>query len=314
MSKKIKSGEKRTSAATTSLSVILILFVAAMNGVSAVFFFYRAGGVLAERALLFSVLSCVLIAAVAVSGSVFCILKKEVLYRLALVGEIFLFFVLLVFCVITVTGVKDKISSIEELRDFVSSFGANAVLISLVFQILQVVVLPVPGFVAIGATVALFGPFKGSIISLIGILIGSFTAFFIGRGFGYKTASWLVGEKSLDKALAAVKGKDKAVLTVMFVFPFFPDDVLCFAAGLSTMSTAYFSVMIVIARALAVFGTAYSVNGSIIPYDTWWGILLWALVFVAVGAASYFIYKKGDAIERFFSQKFGKRKPKNEKS
>ena len=39
-------------------------------------------------------------------------------------------------------------------------------------------------------------------------------------------------------------------------------------------------------------------------------ILLWALVFALVGVVSYLIYKKGDAIERFFTQKFKKVKKK----
>ena len=94
----------------------------------------------------------------------------------------------------------------------------------------------------------------------------------------------------------------------MFLFPFFPDDVLCFVAGLSSMSVPYYIVMITITRIINIVVSAYSVNGSIIPYNTWWGILLWIAVFILVAALCYVIYKHGDKIENFFKSKFSKRK------
>ena len=174
--------------------------------------------------------------------------------------------------------------------------------------------LPIPGFITIGAGVALFGPFYGSIYSIIGIVSASIVAFFIGRVFGYKVASWLVGEESLKKGLQLVKGKDTVILTFMFLFPFFPDDVLCFVAGLSSMSVGYYLVMITITRTINVVVSSYSINGSIIPYDTWWGILIWVAIFVIVGAACYLIYKKGDKIEAWFKNLFKKKKTKDGKN
>ena len=90
----------------------------------------------------------------------------------------------------------------------------------------------------------------------------------------------------------------------MFLLPMFPDDVLCFVAGLSTMSWPYFTVMILITRALGIVMTSYSLNGSIIPYNTWWGLLCWALIGVAVIVLFIFLYRKGDKIERWVIEKF----------
>ena len=163
---------------------------------------------------------------------------------------------------------------------------------------LQVVILPIPGFIAVGTGVALFGPLKTSIYALIGILLGSFVAFFIGRVLGYKVVKWIVGKDTLDKWLKSVKNKDKLVLTFMFLFPFFPDDVLCFIAGLSSMSTAYFFVMITLCRIISVVVASYSINGNIIPYTTWWGIALWILVFFVTVLITVYLYKNGDKIEK----------------
>ena len=110
--------------------------------------------------------------------------------------------------------------------------------------------------------------------------------------------------EDLKKAMNAVKGKDKVILTFMFLFPFFPDDILCFVAGITTMSKTFFIVMIILTRIISVFASSYSMNNSIIPYDTWWGILVWILFFAFAFAVMVVLYKKGDKIEsKFFTKK-----------
>lgn len=241
--------------------------------------------------------------------SVVCQLSdKKFVYRLTFLTLILMTAALAVLYVMQITGLWDKIDSVEDLRNYVSGFGGYAVFIFIAIQFLQVVVLPIPGFITVSVGVLLFGAFKGSVYSVIGIVSASIVAFFIGRVFGYKVAGWLVGKENLDKGLELVKGKDKVILTFMFLFPFFPDDVLCFVAGLSSMSVPYYIVMITITRIINIVVSAYSVNGSIIPYNTWWGILLWIVVFILVAALCYAIYKHGDKIENFFKSKFSKRK------
>ncbi len=211
--------------------------------------------------------------------------------------------------VLKVSGLLDKIDSVEKLREYIQSFGGYAVILFILLQFLQVVVLPIPSFITVGAGVLLFGPFKGAIFSVIGIILGSIVAFFIGKFFGFRVAKWLVGEDSLNKGLKAIKGKDKIVLTFMFLFPFFPDDVLCFVAGITTISPTYFIIMIVIVRIITVFVSSYSMNNSIIPYDTWWGILLWIMFFALTLIITFIIYRKGEEIEAFFKNR--KKQDKN---
>ncbi|MBR2871034.1 MAG: TVP38/TMEM64 family protein, partial [Clostridia bacterium] len=147
----------------------------------------------------------------------------------------------------------DKVDSIDDLRDYVSSFGNFAVIIFILLQFLQVVLLPIPSFITVGAGVLLFGPLKCAIFSCIGIILGSIVSYFIGRIFGYRVAKWLVGENELKRGLQIVKGKDKVVLTFMFLFPLFPDDVLCFVAGITTISPTFFIIMIFITRIISIF-------------------------------------------------------------
>ena len=234
--------------------------------------------------------------------------NKELIFKICLLVLFFIAISLAMLYILKITGFWDKVDDKEDLRKYISSFGANAVIVFIIFQILQVVILPIPGVVAIGAGVALFGVKLGAIYSLIGILIGTYSAYYIGKYPGEKVVSWLVGKENLQKTLKMVKGKDKIVLTFMFLFPFFPDDVLCFVAGMSSMSQGYFIIMILITRVISVYTTAYSVNGSLIPYDTPWGVAIWAFLIALTVAIAIVIYKYGDKIERKIKRIFKRKK------
>ena len=237
-----------------------------------------------------SVLSLVIL----LIGIVGALRGTEVLAKTCFLAQILLLLAAVIFYVIIRTGFIEVIRDEEEFRAFLERAGVWMSLVFIALQFLQVVILPIPSTVTVVAGSALFGPLLGSIYSLIGILLGSFTAFAVGRFAGYRVVAWLVGKETLDTWLKKIKGKDKIFLSAMFVLPVFPDDVLCFVAGLSSMSFGLFALVIVISRILAIFTTSYSV--SLIPFDTWWGLLIWALIAVAVVVVFFLLYKKSDVI------------------
>lgn len=229
--------------------------------------------------------------------------KKEIVYKILSLFVVLIFLFIISLYLLKSTGLLDKFDSVEKFRLYIHSFGNGAVFLFILIQFLQVVVLPIPAFITVGAGVLLFGPFWGALYSSIGIITGSLVAFFIGRIFGFKVAKWLVGEDNLKKGLETIKGKDKLILTFMFLFPFFPDDILCFVAGITTMSKSFFLLMIVVTRIISIFASSYSMNNSIIPYNTWWGILVWILFFAFAFTVMLILYKKGDAIENAIFRK-----------
>ena len=239
-----------------------------------------------------------IIAVLTVLTIVFLRYNKLVIYKLFFLLVFSISFSLISLYVLKVTGFLEKFDSVDKFREFVQSFGAYTIIIFVLIQFLQVVILPIPSFVTVGAGVLLFGAFWGSVYSCLGIISGSIVAYFIGKIFGVKVAKWLIGEASLCRGLKLISGKDRIVLTFMFLFPFFPDDLLCFVAGITTVSPAFFIVMIIITRVVSVFITSLSKNKSIIPYYTWWGILLWICFFVITIVLTVIIYKYGDVFER----------------
>ena len=298
---------KKLSLIKELLYIIFISMLGIMAIVFAVLYIDTFNsGFFANYKTLITAVSVSIISVITVLTITFFKFEKKFVYKLFLLSIIIVVVSLISLFVLKRTGFLEKINSVAEFREYIASFGNSAVLLFILIQFLQVVVLPIPSFITVGAGVLLFGALKGSIFSVTGIILGSVVAFLIGRIFGFKVAKWLVGEDSLNKGLKAIKGKDKIVLTFMFLFPFFPDDVLCFVAGITTMSPLFFIIMIIIARLITVFASSYSINNSIIPYNTWWGILLWIVFFVITIVITILIYKYGEKIENNILKKFKK--------
>lgn len=302
-------------AVVNKIKEILNLFVIATFGIASLIFavLYAdscKSGFIYEYSDILKICAIGVITLITVAGIVFYELKVDLIFKSCYIAVILIALALILLYVLNVTGVMSTINSVEELREYIESMGHWMPVAYVVLQFLQVVILPIPAVLSITVGVLLFGPLKAAVLSFIGILSGSIVAFFIGRVLGYKVAAWLVGKENLDKAIRSVKGKDKAVLTFMFLFPFFPDDVLCFVAGLSSMSKRFFLIMITVTRAIAIFVSCYAYNNSLIPYDTWWGLLIWGAFFALTIVLTVVIYKKGSKIENYFKKKFSKKRKK----
>ena len=299
-------------AAKIAVNILTAVFCALLAFTLAVWgFTYKGLPFIAKNYVLLSWITGATLAVLLFLYVLFYLLRKQAFFRLILCALVCLDIVAAVLFVISATGIISKLTSIVALRDYIASFGATAVLIFILFQFLQVVILPIPGSVSVGVGVALFGPLRSSIFSFIGIVVGSIVAFAIGRVVGYKAVCWIVGKDDLDKWLEKIKGKDYLLLSIMFLLPLFPDDILCFVAGLSSMSWAYFVIMIVITRAISVVTTSYSLQ--LIPFNTWWGILIWIILAALVVASFYLVCKYSDKIDAFIKSKFKLKRKKNKR-
>ena len=229
-------------------------------------------------------------------------LGKQVIYRFCIIAYILLIFAAAVAYALFETGFIEVIRDKDRLEEYLERSGSWMSVLFILLQFSQVVLLPIPSTVTVVAGSALFGPFLGSVYSLIGIMLGSVVAFLIGRYAGYRVVAWIVGRETLDKWLLKIRGKDKLFLSAMFLLPVFPDDVLCFVAGLSSMSVWLFLGVIFVARVLAIFSTSYAI--SVIPFTTWWGLLIWAVFAVLIVLLFVVLYRKSDAILQWFDRVF----------
>ena len=297
--KDISQRKKKTKTQNTANLLVLILSLVSILCVvfsALIFYFFQL-----KHALLFSILSGI----VFIGLFVFCVFlnnrKKERAFKLLFSAHIFILFCFVVCFVLQKTGFFKVVQNSSSLQAYIERAGVWMPVFYVLLQFLQVVILPIPSIVSTLAGVALFGAFKATLYSLIGILLGSFVAFLIGRKLGYKAVLWMIGEDSIDKWQKKLKGKDNLFLTLMFLMPVFPDDVLCFVAGLSSMSTLYFIIMIFLTRSIGIVATCYSIN--FIPFNTWWGITIWSTIFIVVIISFIVLYKNMNKIQNRFSKK-----------
>lgn len=309
---KVSRGLRLDKESKNSGFLPLIITFLAMAIVSVVFAILCVYGTkiafIASNPLLFSLLASVLLTAFFLASIWFVVKGKEVWYKSALSAFILIVFALIVLFILQRTGFFNVIQDENSLQEYLASKGAWMPVVYTVLQYLQVVILPIPSVVSTVAGVALFGPFQTMIYSLIGVLLGSFTGFFIGRKLGNKAVAWMIGEDTLNKWQKKIKGKDYLLLTLMFILPVFPDDILCFVAGLSTMTWGYFSVMIVASRILQISVTCYSID--LIPFTTWWGLLIWIVFFAILLVGFLIVYKNIDKIQEWITKRLKKNRKK----
>ena len=299
--KQTTTKNKQTQAQLLVGSLCLFAFslVALCFGILIIFFFQE--GFVKNHRILLLILLFLLVALILSLGLVFGIKNKVSFFRTSVIVAFLCAFFAIVYYVLLRSGFLKIISDPDAYKEFLASAGVWMALIYILLQYLQVVVLPIPSFVSTLAGVALFGPHLATLYSLIGIVLGSLTAFFIGRKLGYKAVAWIVGKEDLDKWQTKLKGKDNFVLTAMFLLPLFPDDVLCFVEGLSSMTNRYFIVMMIVCRIIGVTTTCYSIQ--LLPFNTWWGLLGWGLIYAAVIVAFVLFYKNLDKINAWLKKR-----------
>lgn len=304
---KLKTSRLNSKRATTvAVSVLSALFFALLTFVFIVYGLNeRQLAVISNNFYLLLWSSAVALFSLYVLYLLFLMLSNSVACRCILCVLICLDIFAVIFYALSASGILSRLTSVEALREYISGFGASAVLIFIFFQFLQVVILPVPGSVSVGVGVALFGPLRCSIFSFVGIMAGSILAFTLGRLVGYKAVCWIVGKEDLDKWLKKIKGKDYLLLSIMFLLPLFPDDVLCFVAGLSSMTWGYYIIMVTITRLISVSLTSFSLQ--IIPFTTWWGILIWVIIAALVVLSFWLVCKYSNEIDKFIRKKFTKK-------
>jgi uncharacterized membrane protein YdjX (TVP38/TMEM64 family) len=186
----------------------------------------------------------------------------------------------------------------EQVKNFVTSFGAGAPVVFVGLQILQVLFAPFPGEATGFIGGFLFGTARGFIYSSIGLTVGSWLNFSIGRFLGERYVRKHIPSVHLDRMDRFVKRQGIIVLFVLFVLPGFPKDYLCLFLGLSAISFKVF-------MALAVFGRMpgtlmLSLQGAFVFEKHYkWFVLILGLCLVMVFLAYRFRENLYRWLERF---------------
>lgn len=140
-----------------------------------------------------------------------------------------------------------------QLETFFSENAVWGVVLFLLLQILQVVVALIPGgIIQIIAGVA-FGGFWGTVLSVIGLLVGTYIVFVLVRKFGAPIVDTFFDAKGI-KQFSFLNDSKKLELAVfiLFLIPGIPKDALSYFAPLTKIKMSTFIVLSTIARIPAI--------------------------------------------------------------
>ena len=182
----------------------------------------------------------------------------------------------------------NTISDQQAVSEYLQSYGSLGPIVLFLLMIAQVFVAVIPGHALMVTAGYVYGG-TGLSIVIVSTILGSQVAFWIarryGRGLIYKMASPHV----LEKWNAAARHQGVLFYFFSFVLPIFPSDLMCYVAGLSTISPRHFLIANVLGRSVVAISITVIGMYEMHPPVWFWitGILILSSFF-----AGWMLYKR----------------------
>lgn len=149
------------------------------------------------------------------------------------------------------------ISNREQLIESVNRLGVFGPFFYIIVQTIQIVVAPIPGQVVGSVGGFLFGGW-GILWTTIGSVFGYYIVIKIARRFGRPLIEKIFKKSAVDKFDFILNGQGTAlILFAIFLLPGFPDDMVCYMAGLTNLSTKKLMIIILLGRFPTIVLTNY---------------------------------------------------------
>lgn len=151
-------------------------------------------------------------------------------------------------------------NSKQSFSNYINSFGVFSIIVFIVIQVISIVFPVLPTSLGCVVGVILFGPLEGFIYNYIAICLGSILAFALARIYGSSLVKKLIPSVLYEKYIDKTKNKkafEKAFALAIF-FPGAPDDILCYIAGLSSIETSKYILIILVGKPVSI--ALYSVG------------------------------------------------------
>ncbi len=174
------------------------------------------------------------------------------------------------------------LTSAEELQNYISRFAPYSHLFFFLVQFLSVVLAPIPSNLSAAAGGMLFGTWPAFFLTFGAVAAGSLLVFWLARVLGRDFADRLVSRRLSKKYLDVIRSKTTVFLILAFLFPFFPDDVLCILAGLTELPFRRFVLIVLLTRPWGLlFASALGGAALSVP--------LWTMVPIGLGGLALFL-------------------------
>ena len=184
-------------------------------------------------------------------------------------------------------GWFERIGSVEELRALIDEAGAFAGGVFFLLQMLTVIVAPIPSNVTMMAGALALGFWPSLLLGIAAIWAGSLIMFLLSRRLGQRAVQGFIDRTVMEKYLPVIEEKQDVFLFLTLLFPFFPDDMLCILAGLTSMPTGRFALIMLLARPWGLVFAALLGSGALSLPPWGWAVLVIVLAVIFVLAMKY---------------------------
>jgi uncharacterized membrane protein YdjX (TVP38/TMEM64 family) len=152
---------------------------------------------------------------------------------------------------------------LQDIQDFILSFGIFAPIISIIIFALTMVSAPLSATAVQVAILLIFGREYGALISFLGLTIGTSINFWISRLFGKFLVKKILGEQSIIKIENFFSSDSKKKYIVFLFVLLGGTDILSYTIGLSKMKFVRFALIIAAIHILVIIFNVY-ITSSII--------------------------------------------------
>lgn len=136
----------------------------------------------------------------------------------------------------------------DQLVASVRSWGVFAPLLYIILQVVQTVVAPIPGQVVGSVGGFLFGVW-GILWTSIGTLIGCYIVFRLARRFGRPLLEKIFKKSAIEQFDFVLSSKGTSlILLAIFLLPGFPDDMVCYLAGMTKLPIRRLMLLLILGR------------------------------------------------------------------
>ena len=142
-------------------------------------------------------------------------------------------------------------SNLDAVTTSIRGYGLWGPAILFVLLILQTFIAFIPGQALMVASGFVYGFTGGTLITWISLVVGGQAAFWLARYYGRPFAEKWVSAPVLDRWDRSSAGQGIGFYVITLVMPFFPNDAMCYVAGLGNMSARRFLIANIIGRGIA---------------------------------------------------------------
>lgn len=212
--------------------------------------------------------------------------------RIAAIAAIILFVAAL--SVLSVTWGKPMVSFVADTQAFrlwVDSHGIWGRSVFVILLVVQMIIAFIPGEPFEIAAGYAFGWLEGTLLCLIGSLIGAFTVFTAVRIFGRKLLYIFFSPREIDRvSLLNNRKRFNSLIFAIFLIPGTPKDIMSYFVGLSKMKIGQWLFISTIAKIPSIITS--TVGGSLVGQSEYMTAAVVFAVTAVISLIGMYVYNR----------------------